>query len=134
MSESLLEIQRHGMMHLIASAGITFIGFFATIFYANWVGAAVLGVYFLFLSYFNILGSVIDFGISYAGTQRICEGKDPDSYYSASFALCLGIFLLIAIGLVIFQDYSAKLNGGDCCGFWLPLSALPLSDRLSVWR
>ena len=48
MSELLTEIQRHGTMYLISSLGITLAGFFATIFYAHWVGAEILGEYFYF--------------------------------------------------------------------------------------
>lgn len=74
MSEKEIEVQRHGMMYLVSSAGITLIGFLATMFYAHWVGAELLGLYFLFLSYFAILGIFSDLGIGYAATQRICTG------------------------------------------------------------
>ena len=110
MSEIHSEIQRHGTIYLISSMGITIIGFFATIFYAHWVGAAVLGTYFLFLSFFSILGFITDFGIGYAGTQRICEGKDPDSFFTASLILRLGIYALLTFGLIIFQNRFVDLN------------------------
>jgi O-antigen/teichoic acid export membrane protein len=110
MSEIHIEIQRHGTMNLISSMGITIIGFFATTFYAHWVGAGVLGAYFLFLSFFSILGLITDLGIGYAGTQRICEGKDPDSFFTASLVLRLGIYTLLAAGLIIFQERFVDLN------------------------
>jgi len=117
MSELLTEIQRHGTMYLISSLGITLAGFFATIFYAHWVGAEILGEYFLFLSYFGISCLITDFGIGYAGTQRICEGKDPHRFFTASLALRLGIFFLLAMGLILFQDRFADLNQAGL--FWL---------------
>ena len=117
MSESIIEIQRHGTMYLMSSLGITLAGFFATIFYAHWVGADILGEYFLFLSYFSISCLITDFGISYAGTQRICEGKDPHRFFTTSLVLRLGIFFLLAIGLILFHDRFADLNQAGL--FWL---------------
>lgn len=110
MSEIHSEIQRHGTMYLISSMGITIIGFFATIFYAHWVGAGVLGAYFLFLSFFSILCFIADFGIGYAGTQRICEGKDPDRFFTASLVIRLGIYMLLVAVLIIFRERFVDLN------------------------
>jgi len=117
MSELITEIQRHGTMYFISSLGITFAGFFATIFYAHWVGAEILGEYFLFLSYFSISCLITDFGVTYAGTQRICEGKDPHRFFTASLALRLGIFFLLTMGLILFQNRFADLNQAGL--FWL---------------
>jgi O-antigen/teichoic acid export membrane protein len=116
-SEIHSEVQRHGTMYLISSMGITMIGFFATIFYAHWVGTDVLGAYFLFLSFFNILCFITDFGIGYAGTQRICAGKDPDSFFTASLILRIGIYALVVAGLIIFQERFVDLNQTGL--FWL---------------
>jgi O-antigen/teichoic acid export membrane protein len=110
MSEIQSEIQRHGTMYLISSMGITIIGFFATIFYAHWVGVDVLGAYFLFLSFFSILCFMTDFGIGYAGTRRICEGKDPDRFFTASLVIRLGLYMLLATVLIIFQEQFVDLN------------------------
>jgi len=110
MSEIHSEIQRHGTMYLISSMGITMIGFFATIFYAHWVGAGILGAYFLFLSFFNILCFITDLGIGYAGTQRICEGKDPNRFFTASLVLRIGVYTLVAAGLILFQEQFVDLN------------------------
>lgn len=125
MSEMHSEIQRHGTMYLISSMGITIIGFLATIFYAHWVGAAVLGAYFLFLSFFSILGFITDLGIGCAGTQRICEGKDPDSFFTASLVLRIGIYALLVLGLIIFQDRFVDLNQTGL--FWVLIIAVGIA-------
>jgi O-antigen/teichoic acid export membrane protein len=122
MSEMHSEIQRHGTMYLISSMGITIIGFFATIFYAHWVGAGILGAYFLFLSFFSIFSFITDMGIGYAGTQRICEGKDPDRFFTASLALRLGIYALLVLGLILFQDRFVDLNQTGL--FWVLIVAV----------
>ena len=110
MSDIHNEIQRHGTMLLISSLGITLIGFLATIFYAHWVGAGVLGAYFLFISYYSILSLLSDFGIGYAGIRRISEGKDQDKYFTASLAVRIGIYLVLVIGLLLFRDRFADLD------------------------
>ncbi len=113
-------------MYLISSMGITITGFLATIFYAHWVGAGILGAYFLFLSFFNILSFLSDFGIGYAGTQRICEGNDPDRFFSASLLLRMSIFLLITTGLVIFRDRFVDLNQTGL--FWVLIIAVGIAS------
>jgi len=125
MSEIHTEVQRHGMMYLVSSLGITMIGFLATIFYAHWVGPAVLGAYLLFVSFFNILSFIADFGIGYAGTQRICEGKDPDSFFTASLAIRMGLYILIVAALIIFRERFVDLNQTGL--FWVLIIVVGLS-------
>jgi len=124
MSEQELEVQRHGMMNLVSSTSITLVGFLATIFYAHWVGAGVLGAYFLFLSIYSILSLVTDLGITYSVTQRISEGKEQDFFYSAGFAIRVGAFLILTIGLIIFQNRFVDLNEAGL--FWLLVGILGL--------
>jgi O-antigen/teichoic acid export membrane protein len=110
MSEKELEVQRHGIMYLISSAGITLLGFLATMFYAHWVGAEVLGLYFLFLSYFAVLGLFSDLGVGYAATQRICSGLDQNEYFTVNLTLRLIFYSIICTVIILFRNYFADLN------------------------
>jgi len=110
MSEKEIEVQRHGTMLLLSSAGTTFIGFLATMFYAHWVGAEVLGLYFLFLSYFAILGLFSDLGVGYAATQRICSGVDQNEYFTVNLTLRLIFYAIICSVIILFRNYFADLN------------------------
>lgn len=110
MSDTEIEVQRHGMMYLLSSAGITFIGFLATMFYAHWVGAELLGVYFVFLSSFAILGLFSDLGIGYAATQRICQGVDQNEFFTVNLVIRLGIFFIVSCTIFFFQGSFANLN------------------------
>lgn len=125
MSENHREVQRHATMFFVSSIGITLIGFLATIFYAHGVGAGILGAYFVFLSYFNILGVITDMGIGYAATQRICEGKDPDRYFTASLVIRGGLFIFVVAGLLLFRDRFADLNASGL--FWVLIIAVGLA-------
>ncbi|HVN73484.1 MAG TPA: oligosaccharide flippase family protein, partial [Methanoregula sp.] len=131
MSELEHEVQRHSIMYLISSAGITLLGFLATIFYAHWVGADVLGQYMVFVSCLSILSIFCDLGIGYATTYRICEGKDPDIYFSAGLILRLGLLAIVSVVLVLF----GKILIGDLRNnqlFWVLILVLGISTLTSA--
>src|SRR5208283_435912 len=129
MSEKELEVQRHGTMYLVSSIGITLIGFLATMFYAHWVGAGVLGQYFLFLSCFAIASLFTDLGIGYATTYRICEGKDQDEYFSASVVLKVSLWLTVAVVMLVFHNYFGTLNQTGL--LWILIPVLGISTLVS---
>jgi len=117
-----MEVQRHGMMYLFSTVGITIAGFFATMFYAHWVGAAVLGSYFLFLSYYGILSLFSDSGIGYAGAKRISEGRDQDAFYTVSLVLRVWVYIAIIAVFVIFRDRFVDLNAAGL--FWILIAVV----------
>lgn len=128
-SDKSIEVQRHGIMYLTSSAGITAIGFLATIFYAHWVGAAVLGEYFIFLSIYTVLSLFTDMGIGTASTLRMCEGRNADQYFSANVALRFTLFIFVCIAAVLMQAKFADLNSGGL--FWALLFILGISTLSS---
>jgi O-antigen/teichoic acid export membrane protein len=131
MSEKELEVQRHGTMYLVSSTGITLVGFLATMFYAHWVGAGVLGQYFLFLSFFAIFCQIIDLGIGYAATYRICEGKTPDEYFTVSLVIRLLLWLFVATAMLVYRNYFGTLGLTD--SLWVILIAvLGISTLVSI--
>jgi O-antigen/teichoic acid export membrane protein len=116
-------------MYLVSSAGITGIGFIATIFYAHWIGPAILGAYFVFMSVFNILSLFTDLGISQAATQRICEGRDTHQIFTANLTIRLSLYILVCIGAILFRDRFADLNAAGL--FWALLVILGISTLSS---
>lgn len=120
-SDKEIEVQRHGIMYLISSIGITIIGFLATIFYAHWVGTEVLGLYFLFLSSFAILSLFTDLGIGYAATQRICSGVDQNEFFTGNLAIRLFFYAIICSVMIVFREYFTDLSSS---GFFLILLAI----------
>jgi len=130
MAETELDVQRHGIMLLGSSAGITLVGFLATIFYAHWIGADILGQYFLFVSVLSILSLFCDLGIGYATTFRICEGIDPERYFSAGLVIRLGLFALVTLVLTVFGGYFGNLNANTL--FWTLIAVLFLTTLTST--
>lgn len=100
-------------MYLFSSMGITLVGFFATMFYAHWVGPDVLGVYFVFLSVFNILCVFMDLGVNYASTNLMCQGKDPDTYFSANAGIHILLFSVTIFGLLIIHTFFPVVESAD---------------------
>ena len=129
MPELELEVQRHSTMYLVSSTGITLVGFLATIFYAHWVGADILGQYFLFLSYFAIAGLFTDLGIGYAAIYRICEGKDQDAYYTTCLVFRLLLWLIVAVVLLVFSNHLGTLDQAGL--LWVLIAVLGISTLAS---
>ena len=110
MSTKNIEVHRHGILLLFSTIGVTGISFVSTIFFARTVGAEILGIYFLFLSYFGLITLFNEIGINYAGTVRISEGKEIEEYYTASFFLRIILTTIIVILLLIFHNLLGNLN------------------------
>lgn len=104
------EVQRHSTMYLASSGGITLFGFLATIFYAHWVGADVLGQYMVFLSVLSILSLLCDFGTGYAASFRICQGKDTHQYFSAMLVIRLTLLALVSVALFFMGNAFIRID------------------------
>jgi len=95
---------------MIWSIAFTLIGFLSTMYFAHAVGAGVLGAYFLFLAYYNIIGLMTDGGFGTAAVKRISEGEEPDAYFTA-FVMLRSLFVTVVImALIIFRSYFVDLD------------------------
>ncbi|MDD1664242.1 MAG: oligosaccharide flippase family protein [Methanomicrobiales archaeon] len=124
-----MEVHRHGVMMLASSTIITFIGFFATMFYAHWLGAEILGYFFLFLSFYSLLSLLSDLGINYATLKRISEGTEQDAYFTTSLLVRLALFGVVSIILVVFRDRFVDLNNAGL--FWILILAFGIGTIAS---
>jgi O-antigen/teichoic acid export membrane protein len=93
-------VKRHSLISFISNVGVSGIGYLATIYIAHSIGAAPLGVFFLFLAYWNFLNLLADGGIGGAAIQRISEGHDQDEYFSAQIALRI-VFLAATLLIIL---------------------------------
>jgi O-antigen/teichoic acid export membrane protein len=93
-------VKRHSFISFISNVGVTGIGYIATMYIAHTIGAAPLGVFFLFLAYWNVLNLIADGGTGGAAIQRISEGHDQSQYFSAQISL--RVIFLIATLLILF--------------------------------
>lgn len=118
-------IQRQAIISFIWKIALTFIGFFSTMYFAQTVGADILGAYFLFVAYFGIISLVSDGGFGGAAIKRISEGEEQDAYFTA-FIVLRSIFVTVVIAaLLIFQSFFVDMDDADVFN-WL-LVALIIS-------
>lgn len=99
-------VKRHSLISFVSNIGVTGIGYLATFYIAHTIGAAPLGVFFLFFAYWNIFNLLADGGVGGAAIQRISEGHDQNEYFTAHIAiralfLAGTLFVVLLIGVII---------------------------------
>lgn len=117
------EIQRQSIVSLTWQIIFTIIGFLSTIYFAHTVGASVLGAYFLFLAYYDIIGMVIDGGFGQAAIKRISEGEEQNAYFSAFFVLNSLSVIGIVSALIVFHNKFIEFNSSGTF-IWLLLALI----------
>lgn len=116
-------VQRQSIVSLIWQIAITLIGFLSTMYFAHAVGAGILGAYFLFTTYYSIIGMVIDGGLGGAAVKRISEGEEQNEYLSAFFVVSIFLTIAAVIILILFRSYFVDLNNSGLF-YWLLLIVL----------
>lgn len=101
-------------------------------YFAHAVGAGVLGAYFLFLAYYNIIGLMTDGGFGGAAIKRISEGEEQDAYFSAFFILRSVFVTTVVVVLFAFRSYFVDLdNAGTFVWLLVALGASLLHGTIS---
>lgn len=103
-------IRRQSIVSFIWQIGFTLIGFLSTMYFAHAVGAGILGAYFLFLTYFSIVGLLTDGGFGGAAIKRISEGDEPDAFFTAYTVIRLVFTTCVVIALIACRDLFVDLN------------------------
>lgn len=101
-------IQRQSLLSFGSLLAVTGLGYMATFYFAHYLGAAVLGSYFLFLAYYGIFDLIGDGGFGGAAVKRISEGSEQNEYFTAFFILRI---VLLSISIIIFIVISPYLTG-----------------------
>jgi O-antigen/teichoic acid export membrane protein len=116
-------IKRHAIISLSTTILLTAVGYLSTIYFAQALGPAILGSYFLFLAYVGIFDLLGDGGFGGAVVKRISEGQEKDQYYSA-FIFLRFILLFISLSvLAIIAPYIVDLNSSGLFS-WLILALI----------
>ena len=116
-------IRRQSLISFIFSFLITVIGLLATMYFAHILGPEILGIYFLFLSYFGLFQLVGDSGIGYATIKRISEGKEQNQFFSAFIALRI-ILLIVSLVILLFLSVFLLPLKSDNIGILLGISLI----------
>jgi O-antigen/teichoic acid export membrane protein len=98
---SIEPIRRQSLISLGNLIGLTVIGYIATMYFAHVLGPAVLGSYYLFLSYYGIFSLIGDGGFGGAAVKRISEGNQQEEYFSA-FVLLRILLMTVSVTVLLF--------------------------------
>ena len=116
-------IQRQSVMALGSTLALTAIGFLSTIYFAHILGPAILGEYYLFLSYYGILNLIGDGGFGGAAIKRISERKEPNEFFSAFvFLRILLVVVSVSALLLVALFFNEIVSSGMF--FWLLIAII----------
>ncbi|WP_324759927.1 lipopolysaccharide biosynthesis protein [Haloarcula montana] len=91
----------------------TVVGFLSTVYFATELGAARLGVFFLFEAVLSTLATFGDFGLRGAVEKRISEGAAPSQILGAALALKLALIGTLGVVVFLFRDLVNGYVGAD---------------------
>lgn len=112
-----MNIARSSIKLFLANAGGTAISFLGITYFAHELGAAVLGVFFLFEAILGILSIPADFGIRGAVEKRISEGRSPAEVLSTAVMLKLLPLAIIVIAILLLRGIIDRYLGANIAIF-----------------
>jgi len=98
-------IRRQSLISLANVVGLSAIGYIATMYFAHVLGPAILGSYYLFLSYYGVFALIGDGGIGGAAVKRISEGREANEYFSAFIVLRIILLVVSLTALLLLAPY-----------------------------
>ena len=101
------------LSRLLSSA----LGFVATIYFARFLGADPLGIYYLVLGVVSWLAIAGRIGVSGAISKRVSEGKEQEQYAAAGISVVIVLFVILAIGLFLLRSYTNAYLGYPATGY-----------------
>ena len=125
-----MQLGQTSIVYYFSKLSASLLGFAATVYIARMLGPDPLGIYHVVLglvSWLAILGNV---GTSNAVTKRVSEGSDQGAYTAASAAIVLGLFVIVAAGIVLFREQITDYVGYPATGFILLFLLVSLVNGL----
>jgi len=101
-------IQRQSIISLASIVGVTVVSYLATIYFAHFLGPAILGAFYLITAYYAIFDLIASGGFGTAATKRISEGREQNEFYTASVIVRL---ILLGLSILVFVLVSSYLVG-----------------------
>ncbi len=108
---NLTPIKRQSVIQLGFTIPMTLVGFVSTMLFSHFLGKDLMGVYYLFITYFSIFNLIGDSGFGAAAVKRISEGKDQNVYFTAY--VTLRTILIIASTLILLAIQPLFVNLAD---------------------
>lgn len=113
----------------VASAGIQFLGL---TYFARELGAAPIGVFFLFEAVLGLISIPADFGLRGAVEKRISQGESQGAFLTSAIALKLVPIVLIILGILLLQSFINDYLRADVAVLLAIAIVLQEAARLSL--
>lgn len=106
-------------------------GFIATLYFARFLGASVLGTYSLVLAVVAWIGIGGKVGITGAVQKRMSEGEEPDEFFTAGMLSLLAMFAVLLVLIYSFQAQLQAYIGRPVIGFVVLILFATLLNAMS---
>lgn len=113
-----MKLGQTSFVHFLSRIGVSVVGFVATVYLANELGAEVLGTYYLTVSLLYWLVVVGDFGITASLRKRLSERDSQSGVLTAGLVSQAGLFAVIVLALVLASGYVDDYVGANV-SLWL---------------
>lgn len=108
-----MDIARSSIKLFVSKTLASVLGFVGIAYFSREVGAATMGVFFLFQALLGMLAIPTDFGLRGAAQKRISEGEDSGQYLSSTLVLKLIPISFTIILVIIFESHINSYLGAD---------------------
>lgn len=122
-----MKLGQTSFVTFLSRIGVTVVGFVATVYLANILGAEVLGTYFLTISLLYWLLVFGDLGINSSIRKRLSESESTAGVLTAGIISQIGLFALVAVILVSGSSYVNDYVGAEVALWLVALLATKLS-------
>ena len=131
-----MRLGQTSFIHFISKSVASAIGFVATIYFAQLLGADTLGIYFLILGLVSWIELGGRMGVSSAITKRVSEGHEQGQYVVAGFLIIVGLSLSLSAAVFLFQNQINDYIGDDVAELviLLTISTLLFSFSMAVLK
>lgn len=111
-----MDLARSGIKLFVAKIGGTVISFLGILYFARELGAAALGVFFLFEALSGILVISSNLGTRSAIEKRMSEGEVPDEILATGILIKIPILIVVMASIFVLSDYINQYIGVQIAG------------------
>lgn len=127
-----MNIARSSLRLFTAKFGSSVIQFGAVVYFARELGAAPLGVFFLFQAVLGVLSIPADFGLRAAVNKRISEGDARGAFLSSAIGIKFVSVVISGAGVLLLAPYINDYVGAEVASYLAVGIALREFARLSL--
>jgi O-antigen/teichoic acid export membrane protein len=125
-----MKLGQTSVVYFVSRILASMLGFVATVYFARLLGSGPLGIYYLVVSVVSWLAIVGTLGVSGALTKRISEGEERGQFVVAAATLIVGLFALVALGVLAFRPLVRNYIGYPATTFVLLILLVTLCYSL----